>query len=428
MEIVHLLRFSLGSLVASIALSSTAFATNYYVATNGSDSNPGTIDKPFSTLCIATLTMQPGDTVYMRGGTYRYTTRQTVRGGSAGAPKNVVAYPGETPILDLSYYAGTDDPFCASGAYIVIDGLDFRNSKRHGVSFYKVHDVTLRNCNFSNAKGSAIYFGYSALGYAYGLTVENCKATYCCQSNANPLNRTTWPPAISIDRASNVVISNSTVSNNYGEGIGIRCSKDVNISGNLVLDNFSVGIYLDDSSDLTVSSNYVYSTGDSRFLRDGRTMYGICLSHEAGPELGGLPLNNILITNNVITKTHVSFYYAGFGHTGGIQNVRFTRNTICYGYNYMLLAEADPAHSGNVFSNNIFYSAPTYNIQKNLSLPGFSFSANCWWGGVQSQRINGAGDIIADPKMASPGNNALSSYKLLADSPALKLQIGSLLP
>lgn len=45
-------------------------ATVYYVATDGSDSNAGTKDKPFATLNAAQDKVVAGDTVYFRGGTY----------------------------------------------------------------------------------------------------------------------------------------------------------------------------------------------------------------------------------------------------------------------------------------------------------------------------------------------------------------------
>ena len=41
-------------------------ATNYFVATNGDDSNAGTLDKPFATLQKAQSKVVPGDTVYIR--------------------------------------------------------------------------------------------------------------------------------------------------------------------------------------------------------------------------------------------------------------------------------------------------------------------------------------------------------------------------
>ena len=59
-------------------------ATNYFVATNGSDSNSGTIDKPFATLGKAQSKVMAGDTVYIRQGTYRVTEAEIMEHYTAG--------------------------------------------------------------------------------------------------------------------------------------------------------------------------------------------------------------------------------------------------------------------------------------------------------------------------------------------------------
>ncbi|HSC88994.1 MAG TPA: DUF1565 domain-containing protein, partial [Polyangiaceae bacterium] len=43
---------------------------DYYVAVDGSDSGPGTIEQPFATLQKAINVAQPGELVYVRGGVY----------------------------------------------------------------------------------------------------------------------------------------------------------------------------------------------------------------------------------------------------------------------------------------------------------------------------------------------------------------------
>ncbi len=48
-----------------------AFGTNWFVATNGSDANAGDINNPFATFNAAVqFHAQPGDTIYVRAGTY----------------------------------------------------------------------------------------------------------------------------------------------------------------------------------------------------------------------------------------------------------------------------------------------------------------------------------------------------------------------
>jgi len=84
----------------SWSASQTAFAKDYYVATTGSDSNPGTMDQPFATVQKGADTAVAGDTVYLRGGTYPLTSTVafgTADGGANGNYVRYLAYTGETP-------------------------------------------------------------------------------------------------------------------------------------------------------------------------------------------------------------------------------------------------------------------------------------------------------------------------------------------
>jgi hypothetical protein len=72
----------------------------FYVATDGSDRAPGTLDRPFGTLGHALAQLRPGDTLTVRGGTYHEALRDvTIAPGTAAAPIAVRAYPGERPVL-----------------------------------------------------------------------------------------------------------------------------------------------------------------------------------------------------------------------------------------------------------------------------------------------------------------------------------------
>lgn len=50
------------------------YGADYYVATNGDDTNAGTLDAPFKTVGHAVSQIASGDTLYIRGGTYRDVT------------------------------------------------------------------------------------------------------------------------------------------------------------------------------------------------------------------------------------------------------------------------------------------------------------------------------------------------------------------
>src|SRR4051812_3793980 len=88
----------------------TASATEYYVATTGSDSNAGTMAAPFASLQKGQDVAVAGDTVWIRGGTYAPTTGKSNMSGytiskSGTSDTNRIkfwAYPGELPVFDFA--------------------------------------------------------------------------------------------------------------------------------------------------------------------------------------------------------------------------------------------------------------------------------------------------------------------------------------
>ena len=75
----------------------------YYVAPDGDDGASGSESEPFATVQRAHDVAQPGDLIYLRGGSYSPTepTRFSAE-GSATLPIILRAYPGELPIIDAS--------------------------------------------------------------------------------------------------------------------------------------------------------------------------------------------------------------------------------------------------------------------------------------------------------------------------------------
>lgn len=75
------------------------------MATDGDDLSDGTLGAPFGTFDHAINQTVPGDTIWVRGGTYNLTTRVRIQADESGEDGNRIklwAYPGETPILDFS--------------------------------------------------------------------------------------------------------------------------------------------------------------------------------------------------------------------------------------------------------------------------------------------------------------------------------------
>jgi hypothetical protein len=70
----------------------------YYVATDGSDENPGTFELPFQTISHAVKQVVPGDTVLIRGGTYREQVTLTTS-GTPELPITIMGYGDEYPTI-----------------------------------------------------------------------------------------------------------------------------------------------------------------------------------------------------------------------------------------------------------------------------------------------------------------------------------------
>ncbi|MCI4061340.1 cellulose-binding protein [Micromonospora sp. R77] len=108
-----------------------------YVAPNGTDGAAGTQANP-TTLTSAITRVAAGGTIYLRGGTYRYSQTITIGQGNDGtssARKNLFAYPGETPILNFS--AQSEDPanrgLAVGGSYWHIRGIVVERAGDNGI-------------------------------------------------------------------------------------------------------------------------------------------------------------------------------------------------------------------------------------------------------------------------------------------------------
>jgi MYXO-CTERM domain-containing protein len=125
-----------------------AKAATYYVAPSGSDTAAGTQAAPFASWARAQTAVAPGDTVYFRGGTYKYTAATSSCGsptstvdsvvlsksGTSGNRINYWAYPGETPVFDFSGLTDTSKYSCRQvGVNVQADWLYLKGLELTGV-------------------------------------------------------------------------------------------------------------------------------------------------------------------------------------------------------------------------------------------------------------------------------------------------------
>jgi len=130
----------LTAVLLAVLLVSPLRAADFYVAPTGNDADPGTEAKPFATIQRAQQSASPGDTVFIRGGTYRMTEAQIARrkkvfasitvldkSGLPGKPIIYRAYKDEKPVFDCSAVKPEGQrvtAFFVSGSWLHLQGLE----------------------------------------------------------------------------------------------------------------------------------------------------------------------------------------------------------------------------------------------------------------------------------------------------------------
>jgi hypothetical protein len=168
-----------------------------YVAPNGSVNNPGTIDSP-TTLTSAITRVASGGTIYMRGGTYSFSSQLTIaRGnnGSSGAQKNIFAYGSEKPVLDFSSQSYGDPSSVTNprglqidGSYWHVKGLEVKGSADNGI-FISGNGNTIEMCNIHNNRDSGLQLGrYASTASRSEWPCNNLILNCDSHDNADPDN------------------------------------------------------------------------------------------------------------------------------------------------------------------------------------------------------------------------------------------------
>lgn len=146
---------------AYIGRGHTAPLVGYFVSPTGSSGNPGTEASPWSlahAFSGAGGVIQPGDTVWSRGGTYSgVSTHNLTVAGTAGARVVFRAYPGELPNVKAQLQL-----FSTNGcSYVRLQGLDVQNhtidvgTEVEGIRI-QAPGVQLVHCTSRNWSGAGI--------------------------------------------------------------------------------------------------------------------------------------------------------------------------------------------------------------------------------------------------------------------------------
>ena len=304
-----------------------ALATDYYVATNGSDSWPGTSSQPWATIQHAVDTIAPGDTIIVKPGAYaggriRYA-------GTSGGVKTLKA---ETPLTvvinakssvcrkDSNIELDADD-YWGPVSYWTLEGLEVTNSAKSGICVLNADHFTLRNCKCHH-NGA----------HDYGNDGMYCVAPYALIENNQFYSNGEHGLYLGQGNMDYVVLRNNVAHDNYNMGFHNNGDWGAPFDDDGILDNW---------------------------LIEKNISYGNQNSH--GMDADGMQLS--VIRNNLIYDNgNNGIMFTGIGGSCGSRNNKVYNNTVIqqsggsYCFNIYLDWPPDMGNPvGNKLKNNIFY-------------------------------------------------------------------------
>jgi len=384
-----------------------ANAADYYVATNGNDSNPGTEAQPWQHIAYATCggsylcpvtTNNPnkltvGDTLYVRGGTYNEYNIKFTNSGASGNPITIKGYPNEVAVVDAGFTAPdgltTRAVFDIDGNhYITLDSLTIMRGQKANVRIgynLSTTNITVRNCDIMNVNA----YDNSGEIYVHPLTdnilIENNKL-----HGRGSLSQTIHGNGVHIFYAGNLIIRNNEIYNSGGNSgtdwthIGIHYKGSVEngattiIENNLIYNQVRQGIQVN-KRDAIIRNNIIYNVGD----------WGIRVFEESSSCDRLVSSDNQIIHNTIVD--------VGAG-------IWLDRSTSC------------PGAVNTIIKDNIIYNFSA-NDHRGLSVWPYS--------SVDTSDTTFANNLIYSPSFSSP-IRVLGNYYTVATIPSTVTGTGNI--
>jgi hypothetical protein len=307
-----------------------AYCSTYYVDPNGNDSNDGSIDHPFQTIPKAVTTAAAGDTIYLRGGRHYYSAKISIsKIGTSSAKYNLIAYPGERPILDFSAmaYDGSNRGISLSGQYWYIKGLDIYKAGDNGMNISGSNNI-IEFCAFYENCDSGLQLG----GGAANNQIINCDSYYNYDYLSTPTpggNADGFSPKLDVGTGNYFYGCRSWQNSDDGYDGYLRPSDDVNTT----YENcwcFKNGYLKDGTASLGNGNGFKMGGSDAKTLRHN-VVYTNCLSFnnrvkgfDQNNNKGSMTLYNCTSFSNGSYNYNISSTLAS-GKTATLINcVRFT--------------------------------------------------------------------------------------------------------
>ncbi len=289
----------------------TATAGNtYYVATTGSDANPGTETQPFRTLTQGVSVLIPGDTLYILSGTYAESLIDNIPAGiSWSTPVTVAAAPGHTVTLKSDPGANFVLHFQGPQQYIVIDGLvlDATNVTYDAVKITAgggqgaAHHIRLIRCEVKYSHGQGVLV--AEIGADWNEFID---------LNAHDNGATDLDHGLYISTSHNLV-EKSTVHHNAGYGVHVYNGYVGQSADNNIVRNNQV---YDNNQSQGYGAGILLASGDSNIAYNN-LIWGS--SHYVGLQIG-FSASNPMAYNNTIYNNHYGVDIGSSSSNAVIQN------------------------------------------------------------------------------------------------------------
>jgi len=319
-----------------VLISNAAFSKNLYVATNGSNSNPGTILLPLQTINAAAVLTAPGDTVIIRKGVHKLSSLIVPNSGTAKAYITYKSYPGDTVTIDggLGYCM----TFTAK-KYITLDGLIFTNQAiktGSAMIYFEQSDfIHVINCEF--------------YGMQPDVGGENSSVIRCMGSGSQ--------------FSDSCYFANNYFHDNLAPAMRLYDTKGWIIENNKFVNCEQAIGGKDSPHDMLIRRNFI----------DGSKGYALMFA-------GQDDTHNVTITENIIVNSSLGFLLSGMGTYGKMRDGLYLYNNTFYNCQKAIGGWDDTYTINYNFYNNIIYSDIAYNYGAGADMPARILNVNKYSG------------------------------------------------
>jgi len=210
---------------------SVPIGQRYYVSPTGDDTDAGSADAPWRSLERAAEAVEPGDAVFLGGGTYAERLVVTRSGAEGAVILFAAADPTDRPVIDGTGVAVDDGLVEIAGQrHVELCNLTVRNSAEHGVAVVDSDEgepaafVTLRGLAVEHAGEAGIY-----LEGVEDARVEGCTTYFSVSSGIG-----VWYSTRISVRDSTVINARFDEEDGHEESVSISGTSDFEVSGNEV--------------------------------------------------------------------------------------------------------------------------------------------------------------------------------------------------